>query len=87
MIAGRNVVTFRSASSPSRRFVGLKPQAWTSSASPDRVAGSSSTIRTRSPFDGSVKAMFSSVMFILCHSYIRQSQMGRNYMDELDCQG
>ena len=34
MIAGRKVVTFRSASSPSGGFVGLKPHAWTSSARP-----------------------------------------------------
>ena len=48
-IAGRKVVTFRSASSPSSALSATNPHVRTSSVRPTRVAGSSSTIRTRSP--------------------------------------
>ena len=47
-IAGRNVVTFSSASSPSLADSATKPQLLTSCSRPSRAAGSSSTIRTRS---------------------------------------
>ena len=48
MIAGRKEVTFSIASSPLAATSVWKPHALTSSASPTRVAGSSSTMRTRS---------------------------------------
>jgi hypothetical protein len=48
-IAGRNVVTFSSASSPSLAESATKPQLLTSCSKPTRAAGSSSTISTRSP--------------------------------------
>ena len=48
IIAGRNEVIFCIASSPLAASSVWKPQALTSSESPTRVAGSSSTIRTRS---------------------------------------
>ena len=47
-IAGRNVVTFSSASSPSLADSAMKPQLLTSCSSPTRAAASSSTISTRS---------------------------------------
>jgi hypothetical protein len=52
---GRKTVTCSSASAPSAADWAVKPQVRTSSVKPLRVAGSSSTIRTRSaPCDGSV---------------------------------
>jgi membrane protease YdiL (CAAX protease family) len=48
MIDGRKVVTFPSASAPSAASSAVKPHARTSSVRPLLVAGSSSTIRTRS---------------------------------------
>src|SRR5947208_17113542 len=47
-MAGRNVVTFSSASSPSLADSATKPQLFTSCSRPTRAAESSSTIRTRS---------------------------------------
>ncbi len=47
-IEGRKAVTFSSASAPSAASSAVNPQARTSSVRPLRVAGSSSTIRTRS---------------------------------------
>ena len=47
-IDGRNAVTFSSASAPSAAASAVKPHVRTSSASPLRVAASSSTISTRS---------------------------------------
>src|SRR5438067_75531 len=47
-MAGRNVVIFSSASSPSAADSARKPQLLTSCSRPTRAAGSSSTISTRS---------------------------------------
>src|SRR5262245_846187 len=47
-IAGRKLVTFSSASSPSLADSAMKPQLLTSCSSPLRADGSSSTINTRS---------------------------------------
>ena len=65
MIAGRKVVTFRIASSPSAASAVWNPQACTSSAKPLRVAGSSSTISTRSPTVDSSSMSF--IFFVPIH--------------------
>jgi hypothetical protein len=49
MMVGRNSVMRSSASWPSLADAAVKPQVRTSSVNPTRVAGSSSTMSTRSP--------------------------------------
>ena len=91
-IAGRNVVTFSSASSPSLADSATKPQLLTSCSSPTRAAGSSSTISTRSARRLRVVASTTAVAVAAshanghsapqpCHFYILGAQRGRCKLD------
>src|SRR5262245_29707579 len=83
-IAGRNVVTFSSASSPSFADSAAKPQLFTSCSRPTRAAASSSTMSTRSTVDTAVSDVVARGSLIgmvigclrLCRFYILSTREG-----------